>query len=694
MSSRLNRLFRPRSLAFVGGDSAAAAVEVARRGGFDGTLQAVNPRRQTLAGVPTVPDLRALQIAPDAAFVAVPAHAVVDTVATLAGIGAGAAVVYSAGFAELGEDGELLQTKLVEVAGTMPIIGPNSSGVLNFVSGAHLWPFQHGGTRVSRGTAFITQSGMLGNTLTLNDRSLPFAYVISAGNQATCGIEETIEALHGDDAVSAIALYIEGLNDVPRFARAAARSIDAGVPIVALKAGSSKIGAELTVTHTGSLAGTNDLYSDLFERLGVIAVDSPVEMLETCKLLQFAGAPRGRRLLGLTCSGGDATMLADTSERLGLDLVPLDHKTARAVRERLPPLATVSNPLDYTTPLWGNEEALRDLFGVMLKPGYDAAVLVQDYLPEPSADNQNSLADARAFAAATCAQRVPGAVVSVLPENFEAGVRQTICTHGLAPLQGIEHALKAIRAASGSMHRDPAFAVQYGCERHAHAEDHPRHRLLDEWQGKQLLANAGVPIPSGACGTADMLRDLAATLGYPVALKCIHPSLTHKSDAGAVQLNIANDAALEQAATVMRDSIARSHPEIRVEQFLVEQMVTGAIAELLVGFYRDPTFGPVLVLGSGGVLVELLGDTRSVLLPANQRVIADAIRKLKVAKLLCGFRGGAAADLDMVASTVTQIVQALLEANAVECDVNPLMVTHERAYAADALITVAGSPPD
>ena len=689
MTERLSALFRARSLAFIGGASAEAAIEVVKRAGFDGTIFAVNPRRETLAGVPAVPNLGSLPATPDAAFVAVPAQGVVETVATLSRMGVGGAVVYSAGFAELGQDGEQLQHDLVTAAGSMALIGPNSSGVLNFVSGAHLWPFQHGSEQVPRGIAFVTQSGMLGNTLTLNDRSLPIAYVISAGNQAVCSIEEIIESLNDNAAVSAIALYIEGLTDIRRFAAAVHASVERGVPVVAMKAGTSSIGANLTQTHTGSLAGADALYRHLFERLGVITVDSPIEMVETLKLLEFAGAPKGRQILGLTCSGGDATMLADNAERLGLELTAFNDDVASEVASRLPPLATVSNPLDYTTPLWGNEEALQELFGLMLSQGYDAAVLVQDYLPEPNPDNQFSLADARAFASATRAHGVPGTVVSVLPENMPASIRSVMTEQRIAPLQGIEYALKAMSACSRVSDHDPMFAPRLGSARSTSNTLRAESVWLDEWAGKQLLATGGVVVPRGRCVKTEALESAASELTYPLVLKAVHPDLKHKSDVGAVKVGIRDSLELTQAARSMREAVSGALSDVEIANFIVEEMVTDTVAELLLGFYRDPLFGPVLVLGSGGVLVELVADTCSIVLPAQPHIIERAIKRLRVARLLAGFRGRSSVDTAWLAEQIATLADRLLFANVVECDINPLMITPTSAIAVDVLVRVA-----
>ena len=314
----LGRLLAPRHAAFIGGNDAAIAAEHCRAMGFDGPVWGVNPRRQTLAGHPCFANVEDLPEAPDAVFLAAPRSAAIETVEALRRKGAGGVVCFTAGFGELGEEGAALERALVSAAGDMALVGPNCYGLINYVRGVALWPFPFGGRRVERGVAVVTQSGMLGSDITMNRRSVPLAYVISAGNQAMLGVEDYLDVLIGDPAVMAIGLHVEGLRDVPRFCEAAIRALEAGVPIVALKSGTSEIGRRLTTTHTGSLAGEDDVYQALFDRLGIIRVDSPVQLLETLKVVSLAGVPRGRRLAGFAASGGNVTLLADYAEPLGL----------------------------------------------------------------------------------------------------------------------------------------------------------------------------------------------------------------------------------------------------------------------------------------------------------------------------------------------------------------------------------------
>ena len=307
--ANLTRLLSPRHIAFVGGRDAEVAIKEAERRGFRGAIWAVNPRRDALGGHPCHRALADLPEAPDAVFLAVPAPAAVEAVAELARMGAGGIVCYTAGFREAGAAGADLERRLIEAAGDMALIGPNCYGLINYLDGAALWPFAHGGTCPGWGAAIITQSGMLSSDITMAQRSLPLTHMISGGNQSVLTIEDFVDHLADHPAVRAIGIHIEGLRDVQAFEAACLKALDRGVPVVALKTGSSRIGASLTVSHTGSLSGADDLHNALFDRCGVIRVKNPSELLETLKFLCVAGVPGGNRVAGFTCSGGGATML-------------------------------------------------------------------------------------------------------------------------------------------------------------------------------------------------------------------------------------------------------------------------------------------------------------------------------------------------------------------------------------------------
>ena len=370
----LQRLLKPRHVAVIGGREAEVVAGECARIGYRGPVWPVNPRRESIGGHRCFGSVERLPHAPDAAFVAVPREAAIDTVARLAAMGAGGVVCHTAGFAEIGAQGARLEAALVEAADEMALIGPNCYGFINYLDRVALWPFAHGGSCPGYGAAIVTQSGMLSSDLTMSQRSVPFAFMASIGNQSVVTLADCVDVFSEFGGVRAIGLHVEEIPDVADFSAAVRKAARADIPVVALKTGVSEIGASLTAGHTGALSGDDDLYQALFDRLGVIRVATPAQLLETLKFLCVAGVPAGGRIAGLTCSGGAAAMLADYAQIAGLEFPPPTGRTTEVLAGCLPHTATVSNPLDYTTPIWGQPERVRPVFDAVLRDPRDVAV--------------------------------------------------------------------------------------------------------------------------------------------------------------------------------------------------------------------------------------------------------------------------------------------------------------------------------
>lgn len=673
----LSRLLRPRSIAVIGGLEAAEVVRQCDRMGFTGEIWPVNPKRESIEGRTCFASVDDLPGAPDAAFIGVNRHLTIEVVRKLAARGAGGAVAYASGFKESGQ-GEL-QAELVAAAGEMPLLGPNCYGLINYLDGALLWPDQHGGKRAERGVAILTQSGNIAINLTMARRALPIAYLGSLGNQAKIGISGLLEALLEDERVTAIGLHIEGIDDVAGFDRAARKARDKGIPIVALKTGRSEAGAGIAMSHTASLAGSDAVADAFFRRLGVARLRSIPEFLETLKLLHLFGPLPGRDIASMSCSGGEASLIADAAEDRRLEFRPLTAEEAAKVRATLPELVAVSNPLDYHTFTWGMEPELTATFAAMMGCGFGVTLLVLDLPRADRCKDEDWRVSLRALVAAAKQSGQRAALVTSLPECLPEEIAEALLEEGVVPFFGIEEALAAIEAAAGigSAWRRPApqplpprGASEGALE------------LVTEAAAKRLLAGHGVTVPDGrTVTTPEAAAAAAGEIGFPVVLKAIGERLAHKTEAGALRLGLANAGAVEQAARELLDL---------GEALLVEEMIEDAVAEIIVGIHRDPLFGPVLALGSGGILVELVGDSRLLLLPAAREDILAALDGLKVARLIDGYRGKPAGDREAVADAVLAVQDyALRESTRLaELDVNPLLVrpAGRGAVAADALI--------
>ena len=673
----LSRLLAPRHIAVVGGREAAVVVRQCQAGEFSGPIWPVNPLRAELEGVACYDSVAALPEAPDLAFVAVPCGATVEVVRELAVLGAGGVVCYAAGFAEVGPAGAELQRELVAAAGAMPLVGPNCFGLLNYLDGAALWPDQHGGEAVSRGVAIVTQSGNIGINLTMQGRSLPIAYMISIGNQAALGFADYIAALAEDPRVSAIGLYIEGLTDVAAFSRAAALALERGVPIVAIKSGTSEVGARAAMSHTSALTGTDALYDALFRRLGIARVGSLHAFLETLKIFDLAAPIAGRGLGLMSCSGGEAALFADLATARGFTFPPLEKARADSLRAQLPDFTTIANPLDYNTAIWGDRAALERCFTTMLGNGFDFSVLIFDY-PRTTVPGIEAWDGAlEAFVAAVEASGARAAVISTISELLPAPAREKLAARGIVPLQGLDEAVVALDASASYAEARNRILVR-GSARAALLPPvrpaPPPAAMIGEWDGKRLLAEHGLAVPEGRLVAPEDAAAAAEELGGAVAVKGVAPGLAHKSDLDAVQLNLDSAAAVERAASEVRALLP--DPPGLAPKVLVERMVEGAVAELLVGVTADSQFGLALVLGSGGTLVELDRDSRTLLLPTTRAEVAEALDSLKVARLIAGYRGRPEGDREALIEAVLAIV-AFAEARRgrlAELDVNPLMV--------------------
>ncbi len=683
--SRLDRLLRPRSLAFIGGTAAELAIDASRSFGFSGDMWAINPRRE-LRDLPTFASVGELPEVADAAFVGVGRDATVEVVRQLAAAGTGAAICHASGFAETGEAGAALQAELVAAADGMPIVGPNCYGTLSAPTGAALWPDVHGLSRSDRGVALLSQSGNIAVSLTMQRRCLDIAWVMTLGNQADVGISEAFEAMVADGAVTGVGLCIEALDDVERFAEAAAVAGRRGLPVVAVKLGASETAGAIAVTHTASLVGDDAAYDALFDRLGIRRVHTLPELLDTLAVLCALGPLRGSRLVSFSCSGGEAALVADRSRGLGLSFPPFAPDHADRVASALDGRVAVTNPLDYHTLIWGDEARLAVCFGAALGAGareavpapFDAALLVIDF-PAEGLDRSRWWPTLQAFSGACKASSTPGVVAASMAENLPIEARIRAAELSLVACGDIDTALSALEAAAVWGEQ----TVSSVCSAlHQPNEAGPGCTVLPEYESKQRLGAAGVAVPAGMVVTAARAASAAAQVGYPVVVKATGSA--HKTETGGVAVGLGNPADVDSAASCL----ASDHGTVMVESY-----VTDAVAELLLSVRSAPPVGMLLTLGAGGILAEMLDDTASLLLPVSADDVRGALRTLRVWPMLAGHRGRPPAAIDAVVEAVSALGALVRDDRSIiEVEINPLMVTPHCAVAADALMLVAEAP--
>ena len=673
--TNLQRLLRPKSIAVVGGAFANEVVRQLKKIGYDGDVWPVSPKRPEMHGIPSYKTVDALPSAPDAAFIGVPRGATVEIVRQLAELGAGGAVCYASGFAEV-EDGQEYHAGLQAAMGEMAIVGPNCYGVLNYLDGVTLWPDENGGSRLEKGVGIIAQSGNIGISFTMQQRSVPVAYVISTGNQAGATIPDYIEAMLLDERVTAIGIHVEGLDDVAAFSRAAVHALEKKVPIVVIKSGASELGSHVAMSHTSSLAGSDALYDALFARLGVVRAYTIPQFLETLKFLSIVGPVPAPTVASISCSGGEAALTADRAAANGLSMPPLTEPQSAELFDILGEKVALGNPLDYHTYIWDNEPAQTNCFAGMLRGEQAVTLKILDFPRPDICDPAAWVKAARAFSTAVDQTGAQGVVVSTLQENMLPSMGDLLIPHGVAPMHGLEDCLIAIKGAHEVYLRQSGGAVLPLAEPKS---SDGNIQTLDEAASKKLIAEFGIAVLVSAEATVETAPQVAAEIGFPVVVKVLSAEIVHKSDVGGVALNLNSED--EVAAAVGRMSSLS-------DRFFIEQMAAKPITELILGITRDPQFGPALVLGAGGVLVELFKDSATLLFPIQRADVEVALASLKIAPLLNGYRGEAPADKSAIVDAVMGLA-ALTETHwgsIEEVDINPLFVYAGGVVSADAVV--------
>ena len=680
----LERLLRPACVAFVGGAAAAFAAGRCAELGYQGDIWLVNPRHREIEGRRCYPSVRDLPRAPDATFVAVPAATTIEVVAELAALGAGAAVCHASGFSEVGAAGRALEEELVNAAGALALVGPNCLGVFNNLDRVCLGLGGSPPPGLGRGPAVISQSGTIPTIMDWNRRSLEFAFVASIGNSPVIHASDLIEVLADDPRITAIAVHVEAIADTPAFVRAAEVARERDVPVVVLKTGRTVPGAVLAQSHTGALVGDDAVYDALFERAGVMRVDSVARLVEALKLFTVSAAPTGPRLAVFMPSGAEASMCADLIHDSVLELPPPNPTQAERLREQLPVFANVSNPLDYHNHIWGNREAQSRVMHTLVREGYDLAVLVIDF-PNDAIEPTEWDVAIDALLDVHARVDIPMVVVSCMPEGLPEPVRRKLMEADIAPLQGLEDALHVIALALVQRRRQRALSAIGGASAPlVPAKSTSARQLQDEWESKKLLAEHGLAAPPGRKVGREGLVRAARDVGFPVVLKTLSPVFAHKTEVGAVALSLIDESEALAAARDMQERLG-------AKTFLVERMMSSPVAELIVGVKSEPPLGIALVLGAGGELVELIEERALLLLPVEREEVRRALMALRTWRLLEGFRGRPPGDTEAVIDAVMAVARAAeaLVDSVAEIDVNPLLVMPrgEGAVAGDALVT-------
>ncbi len=680
----VQHIVHPRSIAIVGASADPRSFGGFVQGnlerfGYSGDLHLVSRSSDEINGRPCVKTVDALPEGIDLAVLAIPESGVLDAVKALAARRCKAAVLFASGYAEAGEAGQHKQAELARVAQEAGIllVGPNCMGFTNLAAGIPVTfePLTARPTETRPGVGVVAQSGFMAANLrdAYLGRSLPVTTVFSTGNEVSVCVEDVLAALIADAQTRVITVYVEQIRRPQVFLQLAAKARAAGKPLVLLMPGRSARAREAAQSHTGALAGDHATATALLQREAVVVVDSLDELLDTTAvLLRYPQPPAGGTAF-MTGSGAMKNIALDFADDLGLDLPELTPATVAQLTAMLPAYAVAENPLDYTTIGIRQPGLIGELLLKMLDDAHIGSIVLAIPVGPVMAqrDKADHIVPAMAKATKPAVLVLTGDSSPVEPFFMEA-----IQASGVPLFRSADRALRALRR-----------VAQYGeaLQRAARAQTAaalaiplpgavPANGILAEYQGKAWLAQAGLAVPQGALATtADEAVAVARRIGFPVVLKAQASELPHKSDVGGVLVGLTDEAALRAGWDKLFASVKHHRPELVLDGALVEAMGPRGL-ELVVGAKRDADWGPVVLVGLGGIWIEALKDVR--LIPADmaEADIAVELNRLKAAVVLQGIRGAAAVDVPAIARVVAQVgAQMRANPNITEIDINPLV---------------------
>jgi acetate---CoA ligase (ADP-forming) len=703
-SSSLEYLFNPRGIAIVGASADAArpggqTIRALQQYGFRGGVYPVNPKYPEICGYRCYSSLADIEGVCDLAVIALPASQVPRLIAQCADRGIRYAVVLGGGFREAGEEGFKIETEMLRTARErgVRLIGPNCLGLVNLHTHAYAAfgsltrPPQLAAGPVS----VVLQSASFGMSIVIQCAAagVGFRYVVTSGNEADITAPQLIDAYVDDPGTKVILAYLEGVNDGRALMRAARRALAAGKPLVILKAGNTEQGKRAAASHTANLTGEYDVYRAAFRQCGVIEVSDVQEAVDIVSCVTNGRLPQGRRVAVIGGSGGAAAMFSDQADPVGLTIPPLADETMAVLKETLPGLSSLRNPIDYTAGYPRAQQGLDFLraFDALIRdPGIDQLAVMF------AAAGRNQLqygSEVLARIAATSAK----------PIVVFSGMSEALAPEGLASLRAANiPVLSSPKRVAIAMAKLADYSAAL---KRAAAPPDPEQQtapplpagatVLNELQSKALVAHAGVRV------TRDRVLPLKPDLShcseihFPVALKILSPNIAHKTDIGAVKLGIADAAALIAAAAEIVANAERAAPGAKLEGLLASEMVSGGV-ETIIGVINDAAFGPVVAVGLGGVLAEVLSDITYRVAPFDITEARAMLGELRARAIFGAVRGRPALDADALAAALVGVGQLAwhLRDRLAEMDINPVMVLPQGRgiVAADALVVLRAAP--
>lgn len=681
-------MFHPRGIAVVGANNDLSrpgrqTIHVLDRRGYQGRIYPVNPRYEEIAGHRCYPSLLDVDGPVDVAVIVLQAKYVPEAITQCSAKGIRFAVVVGGGFREVGPEGEELERQMIAAAraGGVRFIGPNCLGFKNVHDnvfcgfGSITRPPDLEAGPVSA----IIQSGGYGNSMVIQcaNAGIGYRYLVASGSESDIGATEIIEAYVDDPGTKVILAYLEGVNDGRAFMAAAKRALAARKPIVLIKSGNSRQGAKAAASHTAFLAGSYDVYRSAFKQCGVIEVLDIPDAMDVLQGMVGGRFPQGRRVAVMSGSGGSLVSFSDAADDHALTLTPFLESTQAILRENVPSIGFVGNPVDFTAGYQTKANMpkfKRAIEAVLADPGIDQLGVFL-----ATASGENLVSAAEVVLSADNPEHKPLLVFSALPQHMTGDGRAMFVQAGI-PFVSTPRKLAAVMGRladySAALARADRLTADYAPNRTSPPQLPATVGALDEHTAKEALRACGLPVTRDALLPPDASSaTLPQGLAYPVAVKIVSPDVAHKTDVGGVTLNVDGDAALRDAIRRIVDNTKRARPDARLTGVLVSEMVQGGI-ETIVGILNDPVFGPVVVFGMGGILAETLRDTTLRVAPFDVTTAREMIGELRAAAIFQGVRGQAPRDVEALAQMLSAVSEFAWAARGRlrEADLNPVLV--------------------
>jgi len=702
--NQLEYLLRPRSVAIVGASQKAGAighttVKNFKDLGFQGKVYCVNPRYNEVEGFPCFPTVADIPDPIDLAIITVPGQFVVDAMKDCAKKKVSYVIIFSAGFAEMGEDGLKMQNEILDISKQhgIRVIGPNTMGIYNVKDKIAL-TFTPASTSkwLSGNVGLVSQSGATGGTIlnTTEEEKIGFSYVITTGNQIDLTTLDIAEAFLEDDDTHMIAAYMEAVPDGQQLKELGMKALKKRKPIIVLKSGHSEAGQKAALSHTASMTGTKAAFELVAKEYGFTMVSDIEEITDAIKAFNSKKRLKGNRVATVVISGATGIMIADRLSEYGFELVDLTNETKKRLREIVPDYLSIENPVDIASTLLMNPSIFTHSINTLVAAEEVDALIIH----LPIGKDLGGLKFAQDIVETSKKTDKPIIVLTTGTEESTADIRKYLNQNHVPAYRNIKSGVKSLhylleyeKIYNKCAKLSAKLTVQTTTEI---SWQFASNLTVTEPDVKRLLSQSGIPVPSGDIGkNLDELLQIASTLSYPLVAKIVSQDITHKSDVGGVFLPIKNQEELKRAYETIMENVTKHVPSAKIEGILIEELAQGPFLEAFVGVKRDPVFGPIIMCGLGGVYVEVIKDISQRLAPITEEDALEMIRELKSYPLFTGFRKGAKYDVQAFAKVLADISRLALNLGNQwsEIEINPLIVREEEkgVMALDGLITMS-----